>query len=245
MFYIMIPYVISEAYPDYKHPCLHQDFGVINEDEIETYFLDRISNFVLDRTGHDDLNLQDINDFFDNYFEEYFMMNSPWSAMIFRNGEWENVTPSNDKIFGHIKLIKLQQQEDNEKNEHQQEEEEQEEEFELEEDEKILLAKMKDFFEKMLQENPLPPEHIESLKNLTELERLSSLFNIYLTPDNYNKNKYLFQGFLNLCIKFIQKSIEIITKKMETDESEELHKQLSHTLAAYSSAVFVKDTFKF
>jgi len=249
----MIPYVISVSYPDYKRPSLYQDFGVVIEEEINTYFLHRICEFILDRTDDRDLeSVRDIYHFFENYYNEYYMDNSPWEAMVFINGEWKNITPSDDKIWEHIQLIKLEEQEDmvNEKIEEDKKDKEevnkeQKEEFELDEDEKILLAKMKEFFEKMLQENPLPPEHIESLKNLTELERLSSLFNIYLTPDNYNKNKYLFQGFLNLCIKFVQKSIEIITKKMETDESEELHKQLSHALAAYSSAVFVKDTFKF
>lgn len=241
----MIPYVISVAYPDYKRPSVEHDFGVVNEEEMETYFLDEVSNFVLDRTGDDDLNLQKINDFFDNYFEEYFMMNAPWSAMVFRNGEWENVTPSNDKILGHIKLLKLQEQEDNEKDENNEKEETQEQEFLFEEDEIILLQKMKEFFEKMLKEKPLPPQHIESLQKLTELEQLNALFNIYLTTDNYNQNKFLFQGFLNLSVKFIQKDIEQLTKKMETEESEELHKALEHALAAYSSAIFVKQTFNF
>ena len=30
----MIPYVISEAHPDYKTPYLDQDFGVVKEEEI-------------------------------------------------------------------------------------------------------------------------------------------------------------------------------------------------------------------
>ena len=240
----MIPYVISVAYPDYKRPCVEHDYGIVKEEEMETYFSDEVSKFVLERTGNDDLSLQDINEFFDNYFEEYFMMNAPWSAMVFRNGEWENATPSNDQIWGHIRLLKLQEKEDKEK----EEEEttlEHEEKFEIEEDEKLILIKMREFFEKMLKEKPLPPQHIESLQKFTELEQLSALFNIYLTTDNYNENKYLFQGFLNLSVKFIQKDIEQLTKKMETDESEELRKALEHALAAYSSAIFVKQTFNF
>ncbi len=35
----MIPYVISEAHPDYKRPSLDQDFGVVKEEEMDTYFL--------------------------------------------------------------------------------------------------------------------------------------------------------------------------------------------------------------
>lgn len=253
----MIPYVISEAYPDYKCPSVEHDFGIVEEQEMETYFLDKISNFVLDRTGDDDLNLQDINDFFDNYFQEYFMMNPPWSAMVFRNGEWENVTPSNDKIWGHIQLIKLHEKENmekqeikenNEKEEYNEKKEninEPDKEYQLEEEEKLILVKIRKFFEEMLKEKPLTPQHIESLEKLTDLDRLSALFNIYLTPDNYNKNKYLFQGFLNLCIKFIQKEIELITKKMETDDSKELYEKLEYALAVYSNSVSIKQAFNF
>lgn len=109
--FTMIPYVISEAHPDYKRPYLSQGFGVVNENEMETYFLDKVSNFVLERIGDKDISLQDINDVFDNYFEDCFMMNEPWSAMVFRNGKWENIRPSNDKILGHIKLILLEKEE--------------------------------------------------------------------------------------------------------------------------------------
>lgn len=44
----MIPYIILEAHPDYKRsllnktPWVSQDFGVVKEEEIQTYFLDKI-----------------------------------------------------------------------------------------------------------------------------------------------------------------------------------------------------------
>lgn len=126
----MIPYVISEAHPDYKRPCVDQDFGVVKEDEMETYFLDKVSNFVLERIGDKDISLQDINDVFDNYFEDCFMMNEPWSAMVFRNGKWENIRPSNDKILGHIKLILLEKEEIEQEEDTEQEDSEQEEDTE-------------------------------------------------------------------------------------------------------------------
>ena len=236
----MIPYVISEAHPDYKRPYLHQDFGIVKEEEVQTYFLDRVCEFILDRTDNKMLKCcKDIQNFFNNYFDEYYMENGVWEAMVFINGEWEPATPSLQAVWEHIQLMKLQEQEE------EKEQTEDVEEFKLEEDEIILLQKMKEFFEKMLKEKPLPPEHIESLQKLTELERLQSLFNIYLTNDNYNQNKHLFQGFLNLSVKFIQKDIEQLTKKMETDESEELHKALEYALASYSSAMFAKQTFNF
>lgn len=253
----MIPYVISEAYPDYKRPSVEHDFGVVEEQEMETYFLDKISNFVLDRTGDDDLNLQSINDFFDNYFEEYFMMNAPWSAMIFRNGEWENVTPSNDKILGHIKLLKLQEQEDiqqedidkketQENNEKEENNENNEKECDiLDEKDKLILTNIKFFFEKMLEEKPLTPEQIENLQKMNQIEQLSSLFNIYLTIENYKENEHLFKDFLNICLKFLQKDIELITKKMENEESDELSIRLKNALEVYSSTILIKQSFNF
>jgi len=247
----MIPYVISEAYPDYKRPSLEHDFGVVKEEEIETYFLDRVSNFVLDRTGDNDLSLQDVNKFFDNYFEEYFMMNDPWSAMVFRNGEWENVTPSNDKIWAHIRLIILQEQEDNKEEDNKEEdnkeednkEEPQPEEDILDENDKIILTGIKAFFEQMLEEKPLTPEQIENLQKMNQIQQLMTLFNIYLTNENYTKNDHLFKGFLNLCVKFLQKSIEDVTKKMETEHNEELSKQLEEAITIYSNTLLVKATF--
>jgi len=245
----MIPYVISEAHPDYKRPWLSQDFGVVVQEEIETYFLDRVCNFILERTHPDNLKSEyHIQNFFNSFYEDSFMSNSPWNAMVFINGEWEDMTPCNEKIWEHIQLMKLHEKEDKQNEEIEQNTENEQFEksdFELSEKEKDVLKQLKDFFEKMLKEKPLPPEHIESLQKLTELQQLSALFNIYLTNENYNQNKYLFQGFLNLSVKIIQKDIDIITKKMETDESEELHKALEYALASYSSAMFTKQTFNF
>lgn len=234
----MIPYVISEAYPDYKRPCVEHDFGVVKEEEMETYFLDRVSNFVLDRTGDNDLSLQDVNDFFDNYFDEYFMMNDPWSAMVFRNGEWENVRPSNDKIWGHIRLIILQEQQEEEL---EKEEDEKEEDI-LNENDKIILTGIKAFLEKMLEEKPLQPEQIETIQKMNRIQQLLALFNIYLTNENYTQNSHLFKGFLNVCVKFFQKHIEDITKKMEIEHTEELSKQLEEAMWIYSNTILVKDT---
>lgn len=245
----MIPYVISQAYPDYKRPSLYQDFGVVKEEEMYTYFLDRICEFILDRI--DDTNLkccEDIHNFFENYYDEYYMDNPPWEAMVFINDEWENVTPSYEKIWEHIQLMKLEENEDKEKENMEKEDvkkehSEKEEEIELQEDEKLLLVKIKEFFEQMLKEKPLPSQHIESLKKLTEIQQLTSLFNIYMTDENFKKNQHLFHGFLNLCVKLVQKDIELITKKLESEHSEELSKQLQNALVVYSNALFVKQTF--
>lgn len=109
----MIPYVISEAHPDYKEPWVCQDFGVVVQEEIETYFLDRVCNFILSITDLDNLKSEyDIQNFFDNFYEASFMLNYPWSAMVFINEEWKDVTPCNEKIYQHIKVMKLHEEED-------------------------------------------------------------------------------------------------------------------------------------
>lgn len=249
----MIPYVISEACPDYKRPWLSQDFGVVKEEEIQSYFLDKICNFILDRICIDSLECEDdIVSFFESYYDEYYMGNSPWDAMVFINGEWENITPSNEKIWEHIQLIKLQEQEDMEKEEQegkQPEEKEEEKEEELNEDDildekdKLILTNVKVFFEKMLEENPLTPEQILNLQQMNQIQQLSSLFNMYLTNENYKGNEYLFKDFLNVCLKLLQKDIELTTKKMENEESDELSIRLQRALEVYSSTFLIKQTF--
>jgi hypothetical protein len=179
-------------------------------------------------------------------------MNPPWSAMVFRNGEWENVTPSNDKIWGHIQVLKLQEKEDEEKDEKEDEEKDEKEDEEhqklddiLDEKDKLILTNIKVFFEKMLEEKPLTPEQIENLQQMNQIEQLSSLFNIYLTNENYKENEHLFKDFLNVCLKFLQKDIELITKMMEIQESDELSIRLKSALEVYSSTLLIKQTFNF
>jgi hypothetical protein len=182
----MIPYVIAEAHPCYKRPSVDHYYGAINEEEMKKYFLDQISTFILERTLYNELSLQDINNFFDNYYEDSFMMNKPWTAMIFRNGKWENVTPTNLKICENIKLMKLREQEVKKK-------EDKQENNEID-DERILLDNMREFFDKMLKEKPLPSWQIKSLQKMNEDERLLSLSSIYMTTENYNNNKEIFRG---------------------------------------------------
>ena len=244
----MIPYVISEAHPDYKRPSLQQDFGVVKEEEMKTYFLDRICNFILERTCHDNLKSQyDIEKFFHTFFDEIYMDNSPWDALVFINGEWENMTPSCEEIWEHIQLLKLQEKEDEEQEENTSEETLQEEKQQqddiLDENDKSILTNIKSFFEQMLEEKPLTHEQIETLQQMNQIGQLTSLFNIYLTHENYTKNKNLFQAFLNLCLKFLQKDIEEITRKMEIEYSDELSKQLRLTMEVYSNTLFIKQSF--
>jgi len=108
---IMIPYVISEAYPDHKRPSLFQDFGVVKEGKMQAYFLDKVCEFILERTDIDSLKCcQNIESFFYNYYDEDYMDNVPWQAVVFINGEWENMTPSIDSIWEYIQILKMQEE---------------------------------------------------------------------------------------------------------------------------------------
>ena len=149
----MIPYVISEAHPDYKRPWVFHDFGVVEEEEMQTFFLDKICSFILERVDIDSLEYQyDVVNFFDTYFCEHYMGNFPWEAMVFIDGEWESMTPSNKQIWKHIQHIKSQgKEEENEKEKEEDEEKEsenetdygEETEYESEEEETIKTEKLK------------------------------------------------------------------------------------------------------
>jgi len=237
----MIPYVISEAHPDYKRPSLDQDFGLVKEEEMDTYFLQKICDFILERIDINDLKCEyDIENFFENFYDEYFMSNSPWEAVIFRNGEWENMTPSFDKIWEHIKLLKL----DEEKVQYHETEEkfEEDEEINLTETDKEILVKLNDFFKELLNEMPLTPELIENFKNMNQYQQFTFLFN-NVTPKKYSENKELFHKFLNISIKLMKKDIENISEKLESKHDDELSEQLEQLLYVLSNAILVKQTF--
>ena len=108
-----IPYVISEAHPDYKRPYLLQKFGTVDENLINTFFIEKAAEFIYDRTNDDDIETVDnITCFWENYFNEYFMDNPPWDAKIFINGDWENVFPSNVEIFECLNIMKTAEEND-------------------------------------------------------------------------------------------------------------------------------------
>jgi hypothetical protein len=102
-----IPYVISHAHPDHTRPCLSQEFGTIEENEIDLFFIEEVSEFILEREYINTINdIDDINLFWKNYYDEYYMDNLPWEATIFIHGKWKSVTPTNEVIFQHINAIK-------------------------------------------------------------------------------------------------------------------------------------------
>lgn len=102
----MLPYVITIAHPDYKRPYVSQDFGVIKKDEMNTFFLAQVCYFILDRERNIK-SIEDVTKFFDNYYSDSYMSNSPWEARIFINKKWKYVTPSNDEIWDYIQTLSV------------------------------------------------------------------------------------------------------------------------------------------
>jgi hypothetical protein len=231
----MIPYVISEAHPDYKRPSLFQDFGVVKEDKMQGYFLDKVCEFILERTDIDSLKCcQNIESFFYNYYDEDYMDNVPWQAVVFINGEWENMTPSIDSIWEYIQILKMQE-------EVEYQEEEEEDQLNLDDDEKETMKKLREYFQQLVEDDPLI---YETFQEMNQIEQLTFLFS-KITPEKYQSNKRMFHDFINLCTKMIEKDIQIITSKLETEDNEILSEQLKQVMIVYSNAIQIKSAFGF
>lgn len=103
-----VPYVISTAHPDDKRPFLEQEFGICQDKDIKEFFINKCSNFILEMTSKKNINNHDdIDKFFKNYFNEYFMYNKPWEANVFIDGKWTKIIPSYQDLFNKIHKIKI------------------------------------------------------------------------------------------------------------------------------------------
>jgi hypothetical protein len=124
-----IPYVIIEAHPDRKRPYACPRFGLVDEMKLRSSVLEQLIEFVID---HVDLektkSVEDIQTFWDNYYEDNYMDMSPWEATAFIDGVWRDVSFSNAELLEG--LIKKRQKI------REEEEEEEEEEDEEDEDDK-------------------------------------------------------------------------------------------------------------
>jgi hypothetical protein len=117
--------------------------------------------------------------------------------------------------------------------------------YDLDEDDNLVLTLIKEHFEQILKQHPLIPEQMETLKELTEIQKLTKLLHFCMTEETYEKNKYLYYKFLNLCVKCFQKDVQEIMKQMEIEPSDELTKQLQYTTNVYSNILFLKKTLNF
>ena len=96
----LIPYVILEAHPDWKRPYVLPEFGMIQEEKLKDFLLEKLVEFVYDRIDIENLNnVDDINNFWEHYYDDSYMNNSPWEATAIIDGIWDNVNPSNEDLF--------------------------------------------------------------------------------------------------------------------------------------------------
>lgn len=86
----IIPYVIMEAHPDYNKPSVIHLWGSIKKSKLHEFLLKKLVEFVYDK-----INLQTLNEprciekFWLQFYDNSYMSNIPWSAIMFVNGEWK------------------------------------------------------------------------------------------------------------------------------------------------------------
>jgi hypothetical protein len=96
----LIPYIIMEANPDYKRPAVCHKYGKIEKSKLYGFLLTKLVDFVYERIELDELNsVKDVEYFWENFYSESFMSNSPWSAMAVINGEWNDISPTDEELF--------------------------------------------------------------------------------------------------------------------------------------------------
>ena len=103
----LIPYVILSAHPDHKRPYILPQFGMILEDNLKEHLLEQLVDFVYDRIDIENLkNVDDIQYFWEHFYDEKYMDNSPWDATAIINGEWVSVGPTNEELFNKLLTYK-------------------------------------------------------------------------------------------------------------------------------------------
>jgi len=234
-----IPYVISEAHPDYKRPYLLQDFGVVYEKMIDTFFVEKVTEFIFDRTNKNDIqSVDDIRSFWENYYDDYYMDNAPWNATIFINGEWENVTPTDVQIFECIQRMKNEEKEDQKQEKEEQQDKEDLEEgitFELTDEEHDIQERMKQFIESELDKSDL-----EAMSKMNKHEQIIFIFTqclLHIPSEKYKSNRELLHGFFSMILKYTQQEISILTEKMIENHDNKTSEYLNHLMNVYTSLV--------
>jgi hypothetical protein len=241
-----ISYVISEAHPDYKRPYLYNDFGIIDVNLIDTFFVEKVSEFIFDRTDIDDItSVDDITSFWENYYDEYYMDNSPWDARIFMNGEWKNVCPSNVEIFECLNRMKTAEKNEEDKEENEENEEESEEEglldWEFTDEEQEIHEKMKAYVE-----NELEKSDLETMSKMNQNEQIIYVLSkcmLNISSDKYKENRELFYKFLNIILRITERDIAVTTEEMEKNHDEKLSLKLSYLMNVYGSLLEYKTIF--
>lgn len=239
-----IPYVISEANPDYKRPYLHQQFGTIDEQLIDTFFVEKVAEFICDRTDSDNITcIDDIIEFWENYYTEYYMDNSPWDAIIFINDEWKSACPSNFEIFECLNRMRTADKNEEDKQEESEESNYEEEllDWEFTEEEQEIQEKMKAYVESELEKQDL--ELMSKMDSNEQVIYVLSKCALNISSNKYKENRELFYKFLNIVLRFTEKDIAVITEEMEKNHDEKLSLKLSYLMNIYGSLLEYRRIF--
>jgi hypothetical protein len=242
-----VPFIISEAYPDYKRPCLNQMFGACFKHEIPSYFINKAAEFILERSDLDAVNnIEGIKDFWSQFYDEYYMDNHPWEANIFIDGKWVNVTPTDDEILERIQKLKQWEEEDVERDcnrqselsEEEEKEEKEEKAYQLSDEDKLVIDKMREYFEK---------EGLQVSDSEDKTQQVISSLNQFIlntTIEKYNENEELFNNFIKTITRCLEKDIQKITSDLEIIYNEENSQKLANLMNLYGILIEYKSNFK-
>ena len=240
---LKIPYVISESHPDYKRPYLFEDFGAVDENMIDTFFVEKVAEFITERCNIDEINqVEDISKFWESYYDEYYMDNAPWDARIFINGKWINVHPTDVQIFDCINRIKSGEKNDNIENEkHENYFEEDLLEWKLTDEEEEIQEEMKKYMESELDKSDL-----ELMSTMNSTEQIIYLLNkclLNISSEKYKSNQDLFYKFLNIILRFTEKDIAVTTEEMTKNHDEKISLKLNYLMNIYGSLLEYKTIY--
>jgi hypothetical protein len=237
-----IPFVISEACPDYKRPSIVQQFGTCYKSEIPYYFVNKVAEFIFERSDPDAVNdIEGIEYFWKQYYSDYYIDNPPWEANAFIDNKWVNITPTDEEILERIQKLILFETEDIERDCDKQAELSYEEEnlYQLSNEDKLVIDKMKEYFEKeglQVSESEDPNQQVISTLNK---------FILNTNIEKFNENKELLNNFINTMTRCIEKDIEKITSDLEVIHNEENSQRLKQIMVLYGSLLEYKNNYKF
>ena len=235
-----IPYIISEAHPDYKRPWLNQEFGSINETLKDTFFIEKITEFICSRISSNNIVSVDcIQKFWENFYDDTYMCNLPWEAKIFINEKWVSVCPTNIEIFEYIQELKSGDNAEEKMNCDDDDEEYIDYEF-TEEDIKIQ-NEMKQYID-----TELDAPDLEVLTSLSDIEQIIYILNkciLNISSDKYNSNREIFYKFFNIISKCTQKDIDKTIEKMKNNDNEKLRLKMNNLMNLHSSLLEYKKVY--
>lgn len=255
------PYVISEAYPDYKRPYLYEYFGVVKKERLETFFVEKLSEFIVERYGEEQIeSIEDIETFWNAYYDDSYMSNEPWQSMVFIDNEWINYTPTNEEIFNYIKNNSfteddksnteydknITEYDDTEDDKSDNEENDSKEQivFKFTPEEIDIQNKIREYFEKELENNDKDKTIFKNMNNIDQLVFVLTTYILNISPEKYIENRELFLGFFNMILRIVENDIAETTNKLEIVYDKTESEKLNHIMNIYGSILEYKNFFK-